>query len=174
MNLPAWLKVLPEPIHQPVPDDISVEEPVNPIFDMMKEGESTLVKEHPPENPGQMPILLENHAPETRYIVGSQLNAGDLVMPTKEPGQANIEKIIPESDDSEPDDDDNFNDKSDTNKYHDAFQSFLSKSKEEETESEIEEDPMERRRRTRQTDDEVITYDPVEEEMKEKETKGNK
>jgi hypothetical protein len=33
---------------------------------------------------------------------------------------------------------------------------------------------MERRRRTRQTDDEVIIYDPVEEEMKEKESKGNK
>ena len=30
---------------------------------------------------------------------------------------------------------------------------------------------MERRRRTRQTDDEVIIYDPVEEEMKEKESK---
>ena len=30
---------------------------------------------------------------------------------------------------------------------------------------------MERRRRTRQTDDEVIIYDPVEEEMKEKEAK---
>ena len=64
--------------------------------------------------------------------------------------------------------------KTDTNEYHDALQSFLSKSKEKETESEIEEDPMERRRRTRQTDDEVIIYDPVEEEMKEKETKGNK
>merc|ERR1719357_387851 len=74
----------PEPIHQPVPDDISVEEPVNPIFDMMKEGESTLVKEHPPENPGQMPILLENHTPEIRYIVGSQLKAGDLIFPTKD------------------------------------------------------------------------------------------
>ena len=64
--------------------------------------------------------------------------------------------------------------KTDTNEYHDALQSFLSKSKEKETESEIEEDPMERRRRTRQTDDEVIIYDPVEEEMKEKERKGNK
>ena len=64
--------------------------------------------------------------------------------------------------------------KTDTNEYHDALQSFLSKSKEKETESEIEEDPMERRRRTRQTDDEVIIYDPVEEEMKEKESKGNK
>ena len=64
--------------------------------------------------------------------------------------------------------------KTDTNKYHDALQSFLSKSKEEETESEIEEDPMERKRRTRQTDDEVIIYDPVEEEMKEKESKENK
>merc|ERR1712013_815845 len=291
---------------------------------MMKVGESTEVKEHPSENPGQMPILLENHTPEIRYIVGSQLKAGDLVLPSKEPEQdetgdmslpattetdekeedkevpsipsptmeenfenaeplstssprkdidvesppkeildtenaiseelenedsekslndsklpsklANIEKIIPESDDSEPDksdsdsssssdqpssdsewesfpdkkkesgikpqpeeitidDDDNVNDKSDSNKYHDAFQSFLSKSKEEETESEIEEDPMERKRRTRQTsklkqkqkekekankpivvtsdpaDDEVIIYDPLEEEMKEKENK---
>ena len=85
--------------------------------------------------------------------------------------------------------------KTDTNEYHDALQSFLSKSKEEETESEIEEDPMERKRRTRQTsklkqkqkgkekakkpivvtsdpaDDEVIIYDPVKEEMKEKESK---
>merc|ERR1712013_657469 len=231
---------------------------------MMKVGESTEVKEHPSENPGQMPILLENHTPEIRYIVGSQLKAGDLVLPSKEPEQdeagdmslpattetdekeedkevpsipsptmeenfenaeplstssprkdidvesppqeildtenaiseelenedsekslndsklpsklANIEKIIPESDDSEPDKSDsdsssssdqpssdsewesfpdkkkesgikpqpeeitidNVNDKSDSNKYHDAFQSFLSKSKEEETESEIE------------------------------------
>ena len=77
----------PKPIHQPVPEEITVEEPVNPIFDITEEGESTLVKEHPPENPGQMPILLENHTPEIRYIVGSQLKAGDLVMPTKEPEQ---------------------------------------------------------------------------------------
>merc|ERR1712130_499376 len=291
----------------------------------IKTSESNLQNEQPSENPGQMPILLENHTPEIRYIVGSQLKGGDLVLPTKEPEQdeskdvsiaatgvtkeknnednneikqnapspidenfdnseplstssprknidvesppkeildtdtpvieeldnedsekslndsklpsklANIEKIIPESDDSEPDksdsdtssssdqpssdsewesfpdkkkepaikpqpeeitidddDDENVNDKSDASKYHDAFQSFLSKSKEEETESEIEEDPMERKRRTRQTsklkqkqkekekekkpivitsdpaDDEVIIYDPLEEELKQK------
>merc|ERR1712053_17784 len=157
----------------------------------------------------------------------SEKSLNDSKLPSK---LANIEKIIPESDDSEPDksdsdtssssdqpssdsewesfpdkkkepaikpqpeeitidDDENVNDKSDASKYHDAFQSFLSKSKEEETESEIEEDPMERKRRTRQTsklkqkqkekekekkpivvtsdpaDDEVIIYDPLEEEL---------
>merc|ERR1711892_320334 len=325
----------PEPIHQPVPDDIPVEEPTNQIYQMMEldRGGSNSGKDQPSENLGQMPILLENHTPEIRYIVGSQLKAGDLVQPTKEPEQeetkeaslpildvseekdkveeieqpliilpppiivenfddieplstssprkevavkslpkemtdqsipeleeqdaedseksdlekslndsklpsklANIEKIIPESDDSDEDksdsdsssssdqpssdsewenfpekkkqseakvqpeeitidddDDDNVNDKSDSSKYHDAFQSFLSKSKEEETESEIEEDPMERKRKTRQTsklkqkqkekekkpivvtsdpaDDEVIIYDPLEEEIKQKESK---
>merc|ERR1711892_501802 len=246
----------PEPIHQPVPDDIPVEEPTNQIYQMMEldRGGSNSGKDQPSENLGQMPILLESHTPEIRYIVGSQLKAGDLVQPTKEPEQeetkeaslpildvseendkveeieqpliilpppiieenfedseksdlekslndsklpsklANIEKIIPELDDSDEDksdsdsssssdqpssdsewenfpekkkqseakvqpeeitidddDDDNVNDKSDSSKYHDAFQSFLSKSKEEETESEIEEDPMERKRKTRQT-----------------------
>ena len=40
------------------------------------------------------------------------------------------------------DEDDNVNDKPDSNKYHNAFQTFLSKSKKEKNKSEIKEDPM--------------------------------
>ena len=266
----------PEPIHQPVLDEAPVEYPTNTIFDMMREAKSISKTELNSDDLGQMPILLENHTQEIRYMVGSQLKVGNLVLPTKEPDTeekkdtsldsidimehrteeveqqvltlpptidenfdnpeplqtssprkenivkspskemsnlstsnleeqeeedseksdlektmndsklpsklANIERIIPESDDSEPDksdsesssssdqpskdsewknfpekkrssekrqpeeittndddDDDNVNDKADSSKYHEAFQSFLSKSKEE-TESEIEED----------------------------------
>ena len=63
--------------------------------------------------------------------------------------------------------------KSDSNQYHNVFESFLNKSKEE-SESDLEEDPMEQKRRTRQTSRKVaspekkakvITMDPDAEDI---------
>ena len=64
--------------------------------------------------------------------------------------------------------------KSDSNQYHSAFESFLNKSKEE-SDSDVEEDPLEKKRKTRQTSkrissspekkSKVITMDPAEDDI---------
>ena len=76
--------------------------------------------------------------------------------------------------------------KSDSKQYHQAFESFLSKSKDD-SESDVEEDPLENKRKTRQAskrsqqksskvvtcepDDDITVFDPHEEARQQKETK---